>query len=68
MSELTSKDLEGLYMLGDYPEPFPPPHLVMEDFCDYIVENLKYVSPELLERQHQLKMKEKSQMIPFRFK
>ena len=67
MSELTKQDLECLARLGDYPSP-PPPHLVMEDYCEYIVENLKYVPPELLERQHQLKMKEKSQILPFRFK
>ena len=68
MSELTPKDLECLTGLSYYPDSFPPPYLVMEEFCDYIVENLQYVQPELLERQHQWKMREKANMVPFRFK
>ena len=67
MSDLTKKDLECLARLGDYPAP-PPPHLIMEEFCDYVIEILQCVPPELLERQHQLQMKEKSQLLPFRFK
>ena len=67
MSDLTKQDLECLARLGDYPAP-PPPHLPMEDFCDCVIETLQWVPPELLERQHQLQMKEKSRMLPFRFK
>ena len=65
MSELTLKDLECLKGLDECPAPFPPPSLTMEEYCEFVWENLKDVPPELLERQHQLKLQTLVTYAPF---
>ena len=55
MTELTPKDLECLTELKECPVPFPPLRLTMDEYCEFVWENLQSIPLEFLERQRQLK-------------
>jgi len=66
MSDLCKADFDCLAGLEDYPDPFPPPQLSMEEYIDVILENLECIPPYLLERQRQLFDQDKIKLASFR--
>ena len=64
LSELTLENLQSLAKLGDYPDPFPPPHLPMDKYFEYLDDLLQNMPSENLDWQHRRKMKHL--IVPFR--
>ena len=64
----TAWDLENSPEFKKHTKPPPKHRMSSHEYADWVCENLMSLPEELREQWNQLKIKEKSQMVAFRWK